>query len=61
MLKSFKELKVRQKAYQLCLEMYKVTSNFPADGEFSLTFQMRRVAISIPSNIAEGYGKKYSS
>ena len=58
MLKSFKELKVWQKAYQLCLEMYKVTGSFPADEKFGLTSQMRRAAVSIPSNIAEGYGRK---
>ena len=58
MLKSFKQLKVWEKAYQLCLEIYKVTGNFPADEKFGLTSQMRRAAISIPSNIAEGYGRK---
>ena len=58
MLKSFKELKVWQKAYKLCLEMYKVTGSFPADEKFGLTSQMRRAAVSIPSNIAEGYGRK---
>ena len=58
MLKSFKELKVWEKAYQLCLEMYKGTSGFPGDEKFGLTSQMRRAAISIPSNIAEGYGRK---
>jgi four helix bundle protein len=58
MLKSFKELKVWQKAYQLCLNIYKVTGSFPADEKFGMTSQMRRAAISIPSNIAEGYGRK---
>jgi four helix bundle protein len=58
MLKSFKELKVWQKAYQLCLEMYKVTGSFPTDEKFGLISQIRRAAISIPSNIAEGYGRK---
>jgi four helix bundle protein len=58
MLKSFKELKVWQKAYQLCLEMYKISSCFPVDEKFGLTSQMRRAAVSIPSNIAEGYGRK---
>lgn len=58
MLKSFKDLKVWQKAYQLCLGMYKVTGSFPADEKFGLTSQMRRAAVSIPSNIAEGYGRK---
>ena len=59
MLKSFKELKVWEKAYQLCLEMYKVTGSFPVDEKFGLTSQMRRAAISIPSNIAEGYGRHH--
>ena len=58
MLKSFKDLKVWEKAYQLCLEIYKVSSSFPGDEKFGLTSQMRRAAISIPSNIAEGYGRK---
>ena len=58
MLKSFKDLKVWQKSYQLCFEMYKVTGSFPADEKFGLTSQMRRAAVSIPSNIAEGYGRK---
>ena len=58
MLKSFKELKVWQKAYQLCLNIYKDTGSFPADEKFGMTSQMRRAAISIPSNIAEGYGRK---
>ena len=58
MLKSFKDLKFWEKAYQLCLEMYKVTSSFQGDEKFGLTSQMRRAAISIPSNIVEGYGRK---
>ena len=58
MLKNFKELKVWQKAYQLCLDVYKITKDFPAEEKFGLTSQIRRAAVSIPSNIAEGYGKK---
>ena len=58
MLKNYKELKVWQKSYQLCLEMYKTTKTFPKNEGFGLTSQMRRAALSIPSNIAEGYGRK---
>jgi len=58
MLKNFKELKVWQKAYQLSLDVYKVSNDFPTEEKFGLTSQLRRAAISIPANIAEGYGRK---
>ena len=58
MLKNYKELKVWQKAYQLCLEVYKITRGFPSDEKYGLTSQMRRAAVSVPSNLAEGYGRK---
>jgi len=58
MLKNFKGLKVWQKSYQLCLELYENTKNFPREEKYGLSSQMRRAAISIPSNIAEGYGRK---
>jgi four helix bundle protein len=58
MLKSFKELTVWQKAYQLCLMIYRVTKGFPREEIYGLTSQMRRAALSIPCNIAEGYGRK---
>ena len=58
MLKNYKKLKVWQKSYQLCLEMYKATKTFPKNEGFGLTSQMRRAALSIPSTIAEGYGRK---
>jgi len=60
MLKNYKELHVWQKAYQFCLEIYKVTKTFPNEEKYGLTSQIRRAAISIPSNIAEGYGRKSS-
>lgn len=50
--KSFKELIVWQKARDLSIEIYKLTENFPKSELFGLTNQMRRVAISISSNIA---------
>jgi four helix bundle protein len=58
MLKNYKELKVWEKSYHLCLEIYKVTAKFPNEERFGLTSQIRRAAVSIPSNIAEGYGRK---
>jgi len=58
MLKSYKELKVWEKAYQVCLDLSQITRNFPQEEKYGLTSQIRRAAISIPSNIAEGYGRK---
>ena len=58
MLKSFRDLKVWQKSYKLCLEVYRTTTKFPAEERYGLSSQIRRSAISVPSNIAEGYGRK---
>lgn len=57
-LKSFKELIVWQKAYKLVLEVYKVTKTFPSFEIYALAQQMRKAAVSIPSNMAEGYNRK---
>jgi four helix bundle protein len=61
MLKNYKELKVWQKSYQLCLEIYRITIKFPGHEKFGLTSQIRRAVVSIPSNIAEGYGRRTTS
>ena len=58
MLRNYKELKVWQKSYQLCLEIYRITAKFPKEERYGLTSQIRRAVVSIPSNIAEGYGRK---
>jgi four helix bundle protein len=58
MLKSYKDLKVWQKAYQICIMIYKITKHFPNEERYGLTSQIRRAAVSVPSNIAEGYGRK---
>ena len=58
MLRNYKELKVWQKSYQLCLEVYRITRGFPAEEKYGLISQIRRSAVSVPSNIAEGYGRK---
>ena len=57
---SFKDLIVWKKSYALVLEIYRLTKNFPKDETYGLSQQMRRSAVSIPSNIAEGYGRKFN-
>lgn len=54
------ELKIWSKAIKLATEIYKVTGNFPSDEKYGLTSQIRRCAVSIPSNIAEGAGRNSS-
>ena len=58
MLKNYKDLKVWEKSYKLCLEIYRMTAKFPTEEKYGLTSQIRRSVVSIPSNIAEGYGRK---
>ncbi len=59
MLSSYKDLKVWQKSIDLVLELYKITNLFPKSEIYGLVSQMRRSAVSIPSNIAEGYSRKH--
>jgi four helix bundle protein len=54
-MRSFKELLIWQKAVDLVVLVYKVTKKFPDEEKYGLTVQMRRCAVSIPSNIAEGH------
>ena len=56
-IRSFRDLFAWQKAIELCQEVYRLTQGFPGEERFGLTAQMRRAAVSIPSNIAEGYGR----
>jgi four helix bundle protein len=48
---------VWQKAMELARDIYRITKKMPEDERFGLTNQMRRAAVSVPSNIAEGYGR----
>src|SRR5262245_37018366 len=57
MKQSYKDLIAWQKAIRLVTEVYRITSTFPRDERFGLTNQIRRSAVSIPSNIAEGQGR----
>ena len=54
----FEDLEVWKKAHKLVLEIYRVTRDFPVDERFGLVSQMRRAAISIAANIAEGFKKR---
>jgi four helix bundle protein len=54
----FEDLFVWQKAHQLVLSVYKVTKEFPKDELYGLVSQIRRSAVSVPANIAEGYRKR---
>jgi four helix bundle protein len=56
-IKSYKDLIVWQKSMLLVTEIYAISKKFPSDELYGLTNQLRRCAVSIPSNIAEGYGR----
>ena len=56
--KRFTELIVWQKAHEFVLGVYSATKMFPKEELFGLTSQLRRAAVSIPANIAEGYRKR---
>ena len=56
--KTFRDLIAWQKAMTLAKEVYRATTQMPDSEKFGLTIQMRRAAVSIPSNIAEGHGRE---
>ncbi len=56
-MKTYKELKVWQRVVDLVTLIYQMTKSFPGEERYGLTAQMRRAAVSIPSNIAEGWGR----
>jgi len=57
-LKHYQELIVWQKAMDLVEEVYKASRTFPGEEIYALTSQLRRAAVSIPSNVAEGQGRR---
>lgn len=57
-IKSFRDLDVWKVGHELVLEIYKLTREFPKEEMFGLTSQMRRSAVSITSNIAEGFSRR---
>lgn len=56
-IRSYKDLNVWKASMELVCEVYEVTRNFPDTERYGLTSQMRRCAISVPSNIAEGWSR----
>jgi four helix bundle protein len=54
---SYKELIVWQRAMDLVIDVYRTTKSFPKEETYGLVAQMRRAAVSVPSNIAEGRGR----
>jgi four helix bundle protein len=57
MVQSYRDLQVWQRAMQLTVSVYRLTQGFPREEMHGLTSQLRRAAVSIPSNIAEGQGR----
>jgi len=55
---SYRDLIAWQKSMMFVREVYRLTKKWPADEQFGLTSQVRRAAVSIPSNIAEGHGRR---
>ena len=52
---------VWQKSHQFVLQIYKMTNNYPVSEKFGLTSQLGFAAVSLPANVAEGYGKRSSA
>ncbi|MFA6135985.1 MAG: four helix bundle protein [Candidatus Paceibacterota bacterium] len=59
-IKTFKELIVWQKSIRLVIEAYKLTDKFPKEEIYGLTSQIRRAAVAVPSNIAEGWARYHT-
>ena len=58
MASSFRDLRVWQEAMKLTVEIYRASGSFPKQEQFGLTQQIRRASVSVPSNIAEGKGRR---
>lgn len=58
---SYKDLKIWQNGIEIVEVIYNLTNSFPQNEQFGLTSQIRRSSVSIPSNIAEGWGRGYNT
>jgi four helix bundle protein len=59
-IRNFKDLKIWQRGVELVKLIYVITNSFPADEKYGLVSQMRRSAVSVPSNIAEGFMRRHN-
>lgn len=60
-MKDYRKIQAWQKSHELVLQVYKTTEVFPAKEIYGVTSQVRRAAMSVPTNIAEGYGRSTDS
>lgn len=58
-IRNFKDLIAWQKSFELCKRVYAMTQSFPRDELFGLSLQLKRAAVSVAANIAEGWGRGY--
>ena len=59
-IQSFRDLDVWNLSMDLAVECYRITKTFPKDEMFGMTSQIRRAAVSVPANIAEGHGREHT-
>ena len=59
-IKNFRDLEVWKLGKAICLDVYRLTKPFPKDELYGLTSQMRRGAVAIPSNVAEGFNRAHN-
>jgi four helix bundle protein len=57
----YRDLEVWQRAVQVVKSVYQLTTTLPSTEQYGLTSQIRRAAVSIPANIAEGWGRRYTA
>lgn len=59
MAQNFEDLEIWKKSHDICLEVYSISSKFPKEEIYSLTSQIRRASLSVPTNIAEAHGRMH--
>ena len=57
MIESYRELEIYKRSYKIALKLHEITKKYPEEERYDLTAQIRRCSKSVPSNIAEGYGR----